>query len=308
MHWTLKNLGFLLLSLTLVSPASKENTVGDCLYDLSEIVGFPQSTCKPDPNYSYSTDPDYLNNFSELIVPLVFWGINQDDGSNDDFLTKSKVRESVDLLNSAFADIKICFKLQELKYVNDSEIYWTDYYKFNKYIRENDYSKPAALNVYIPYRFTNNNNSLRGGKWSKNQFSVNMLNYNTGILPHEVGHIFGLSHTHAGAKAVNCEHVTRNEEDPDYNARCSGDRVTDTNAIPSLYGKFHLIDTQCGYIGNLVDCKGTPYTILEQDVRNFMAYTQHSCRSLFTVGQGIRVREFIKNKRALKKLEFVSDK
>jgi hypothetical protein len=39
-----------------------------------------------------------------------------------------------------------------------------------------------------------------------------------------------------------------------------------------------------------------------------MAYTQHSCRSVFTVGQGIRVREFIKNKRALKKFEFVSDK
>ena len=64
-------------------------------------------------------------------MPLVFWRINQDDKSNDDFLTESKVRESVDPLNSAFADMKICFELQELKYVNDSEIYWTDYYKFN---------------------------------------------------------------------------------------------------------------------------------------------------------------------------------
>jgi len=57
-----------------------------------------------------------------------------------------------------------------------------------------------------------------------------MLNYNTGILPHEVGHILGLLHTHAGAKAVNCEQVTRNEDHPDYNAKCSGDRVRDTNA------------------------------------------------------------------------------
>jgi hypothetical protein len=217
MHWTLKSSGFFLLSLTLGSPASEENTDGDCLYNLDEIVGFSQTACKPDPNYSYSTDPDYLN----------------------DFLTESKVRKSVDLLNSAFADMKICFELHELKYVNDSEIYWTDYYKFNKYSRENDYSKPAALNVYIPYRFTNYNNNLRGGKWSANQFSVNMLNYNTGILPQEVGHILGLLHTHSGAKAVNCEQVTRNEDDPDYNARCFGDSVTDTNAIPSLYGKFN---------------------------------------------------------------------
>ena len=65
MHWTLKYLGFFLLSITLGTPASEENTDGDCLYDLSEIVGFPQTTCKPDPNYSYSTDSDYLNNFSE---------------------------------------------------------------------------------------------------------------------------------------------------------------------------------------------------------------------------------------------------
>ena len=182
-----------------------ENTVEEGLYNFSEIERGFQTICKSDPNYSYSTDPDYLNNFSDLIGPLVFCEINRDNGSNDYFLNESKVRELVDLLNSDFADIKVYFEFQQLNYVNDSEIYWTDYYKFSKYIHESDYFKPAALNVYTPYRFTNNSNSLRGGEWSATQFSVNMLNYKADILPHEVGHILGLLHTHSGAKAVNRE-------------------------------------------------------------------------------------------------------
>ena len=138
-----------------------------------------------------------------------------------------------------------------------------------------------------------------------NQLSVNMLNYNTGILPHEVGHIFGLSHTHSGSKARNCEHVTRDEDDPNYNANCSGDQVTDTNAMPVLYNKFHLINDDCEYIGKLTNCKGTPYQLTKLDISNFMGYTQHVCRSTFTTGQGIRVREFIKMQREKGRLDFV---
>jgi len=41
------------------------------------------------------------------------------------------------------------------------------------------------------------------------------------------------------------------------------------------------------------DCKGTPYQMNTVDIRNFMAYTHSSSKELFTVGQGIRMRESI---------------
>ena len=275
-----------------------------CIFNLNEIEEHTRK-CEPNPDYSYSTDPDYLNSFPEVIIPVVFWGINRTDGSNKAPLTKSKVEESLSLLNSAFEEMNICFELKELKFINDSEIYFTDYYKFNKHLKANYPVSSDVLNVYIPFRFTNNDNSLRGGKWSSNQLSVNMLNYNTGILPHEVGHILGLLHTHTGEKAVNCEHVTRDESDPNFNAKCTGDRVTDTNAMPKLYGRFHLINDDCEYEGELKNCEGEKYQLTELDVRNFMGYTQHACRSIFTVGQGVRVREFIRNKKKEGKLNFI---
>ena len=284
------------------NPAEEE--IGFCLFDANSIEP-NQYQCNPNPNFSYSTDPKDLQSFPELIIPVVFWGINRTDGSHDNALTNTKASEAVQLLNSAFEIMNICFELKDIKQIKDSEIYWTVYYKFNKHIKKNYRVTHKDLNIYVPYRFTNNNNNLRGGKWSPNQLSVNMLNYNTGILPHEVGHILGLLHTHTGATAVNCEHVTRDENNPDYNAKCAGDRVTDTNATPKLYGKFHLINDNCEYEGNLKNCKGEMYQLTELDVRNFMAYTQHSCRSVFTIGQGIRVREFIRNSKEKGMMNFV---
>ncbi|MFD0932356.1 M43 family zinc metalloprotease [Psychroflexus salinarum] len=278
-----------------------------CIYN-SLAIESNWNQCTPDPSFSYSTDPEYLGSFSEIVIPVVFWGINQTDNSNKDPLTQSKVEESLKLLNSTFEEMNICFELQKLKFINNSEIFWTDYYKFNRYVKNNYTASADVLNIYVPFKFTNFENNLRGGKWSPNQMSVNMLNYNTGILPHEVGHTLGLLHTHTGAKAVNCEHITRDENDPDYNAKCTGDRVTDTNAMPDLYGKFHLIDDDCEYNGDIKNCKGLPYKLTEMDVRNFMGYTKHSCRSIFTTGQGVRVREFIKNSKESGKMSFINTK
>lgn len=41
------------------------------------------------------------------------------------------------------------------------------------------------------------------------------------------------------------------------------------------------------------DCGGTPYQVLEADVRNYMSYFHLSCQNLFSMGQRIRAREAI---------------
>lgn len=273
-----------------------------CIHEKQDIK---IQNCRPQEGFTFSTDPNYLATFNELTVPVVFWGINRDDGSSENALTEDKISESLNLLNSAFKQMKIKFILDEFKMINSSEIYWTDYYSFSKYLKNNGLLSENALNIYVPYRFTNFDNNLRGGKWSWNQLGVNMLNYNTGILPHEVGHIFGLNHMHNGFKAVNCERVTRDKNDPEYNAHCAGDLVTDTNAMPNMYNRFHLINDNCEYTGKLKNCKGEFYHITEDDIRNFMGYTQHDCRSKFTIGQGVRAREYIKKYSAQNKYQYV---
>lgn len=252
--------------------------------------------CTPNKNYSYAIDPDILAEYPEIIIRVNFWGINKDNGESKNPLTEKKVMEALGLLNSAYADMNICFELSKFEHINNSTAYWGSTKDFSKFLRDykDDYVKNDALNIFVPYRFTNFDNNLRGVNFGYNKLAVNMLNYNTGILPHEVGHSFRLRHTHQGFKSKRCEKVTRDPDNPEFNAKCAGDYVVDTNAVPSMYGsEGNNITDDCKYTGNAKDCDGTPYNITEDDVRNFMAYTKQSCRSRFTVGQGIRVRETI---------------
>jgi hypothetical protein len=164
-----------------------------CIYENEYI-----QNCTPNADFSYSTDPKILANYDNLLVPVVFWGINKDDGTSESQFTLAKAEESIALLNTAFKDMNLRFEIKSFNTINGTDVYWTDYSKFNRYMRNNKLGDEDALNIYVPFRFTNFEDNLRGGKWSWNQLSVNHLNYNTGILPHEVGHIFGLNHMHSG--------------------------------------------------------------------------------------------------------------
>ena len=99
----LKTSFFSYLSLVFFVFIPHNETVDDkyCIYEIAS-----KPNCSPNPNYSYSTEPEVLKSFSELVVPVAFWGINQDDGSHDNPLTKEKIKESIDLLNHAFKAIK----------------------------------------------------------------------------------------------------------------------------------------------------------------------------------------------------------
>lgn len=255
-----------------------------------------QRRCTPSKSYSYSIDPEVLAEYPEIVIRINFWGINKNNGESENPLTEEKVMEALGLLNSAYASMNICFELNEFEHINNSTAYWGSTKDFSQFLRDykDEYVKDDALNIFVPYRFTNFDDGLRGVNFGYNKLAVNMLNYNTGILPHEVGHSFRLIHTHQRFKSERCEKVTRDPDDPEFNAKCAGDYVVDTNAVPSMYGsEGNNITDDCKYTGNAKDCDGTAYNITEDDVRNFMAYTKQSCRSRFTVGQGIRVRETI---------------
>src|SRR5690606_17284042 len=124
-----------------------------------------------------------------------------------------------------------------------------------------------------------------------------------------------LMHTHGNfnrpAKGVciisttNCEHVTRDPNDPNYNADTAGDKVYDTAADPGLFANpdpngdyancYNFDASTCSYIGSQVDCQGTPYAIDSTVANNIMSYGSDACKTLFTPGQGERIHYSIDN-------------
>lgn len=92
---------------------------------------------------------------------------------------------------------------------------------------------------------------------------------NGSTLPHEIGHYFGLMHTHEtfyGAELVDGSNCT-----------FAGDMICDTPADPTL-GNTNVSPT-CVYTGTVVDGNMMPYM---PDVTNIMSYARKECRFYFS--------------------------
>jgi len=94
---------------------------------------------------------------------------------------------------------------------------------------------------------------------------------NGAVLAHEIGHFFGLFHTHETFQGR--ELVDRS------NCEEAGDLICDTPADPNL-GNTGV--NGCTYEGNFVDSNGDKYT---PDPANIMSYSPARCQTRFTPGQ-----------------------
>ena len=97
-------------------------------------------------------------------------------------------------------------------------------------------------------------------------------------LIHEMGHFFGLLHTHETANGK--------ELVDESNCSTAGDQLCDTKASPNLSG---LVDDNCEYHGRLMDANDDYYL---PSVSNHMSYSASICRCKFTPGQYQRMVEF----------------
>ncbi len=101
------------------------------------------------------------------------------------------------------------------------------------------------------------------------------------LLAHELGHFYGLYHTHETSfgeelvSKVNCE--------------VAGDFLCDTPADPRL-NNTNVVN--CRYFGQQVDAEGDAY---RPDTKNIMSYAPQGCRSIFSWQQLFRMREIHKN-------------
>lgn len=109
------------------------------------------------------------------------------------------------------------------------------------------------------------------------------------VISHEMGHVLFLWHTHHGT--VN-EGGNDTSQCPELvsgtNGSTCGDYVADTPADPHL--QFNVNHPACTWTSSGTDANGASYN---PDERIIMSYTNPSCMTLFTAGQGQRIRNSI---------------
>jgi len=301
------------------------------------ICGTPDDfTPDPENVYSKSIDVNYLATFEPVVLNVFFWGINDDNGESTNKLTEQKALKAIATLNMKFNAYNIFFKYTGFDYINSTRFYII--HRFNEdsegpnesslsdftiFLAQNpEYMKSDALNYHIPRSTIG---FAGAGYKSQLRTVVNSFSFNDPngrVVNHELGHVFNLDHTFLGWENENfCEHVTRDPEDPNFNADDKGDKVVDTAAMPDFLNErcreldmpvnevcpvelryFYLNEGDCTYFNpNGFDCSDppAPYQISTEDVRNLMAYTLGSCGFDLTTGQGVRMREYINDQPSL---------
>ncbi len=261
----------------------------------------------PDPAgvYSHSIDPAYLVTDCEpIVLNIYFWGINYPNGTNDFPNRANDVLTAVANLNILYNQFNIFFKYRGFEEIdspalpNDPNGYYilespSQFYGLTAWAEANGHKKADAFNVYA-YGWGTGFGGISPG-YSVTTSGLGSAGLTKVTMTHEIGHNLNLIHTRS-SKGINGERVTRDVNDPDYNADEKGDEVVDTAANPGFWvnGTYPYINN-CTYNndGTQVDYDGDYYIPTPQDIINVLsdAYDCMHAYSPLTIGQGIRARE-----------------
>lgn len=240
-----------------------------------------------------------------------FWAVMNDEGTEGVRIYYDMALKYVKQLNEAYKEHQICFVLngngvlKSTAHMHGQNHSWLA----SEGKIKNAYADDA-INIYVAKTIILVNGGSADGvtTYLDNAIAIKEENlwWMDTTLVHEMGHVLNLIHTHGDtndppngsmANDPNCEHVTRDPNDPNYNALTAGDMVYDTAADPGLYGSpgnFYNVDSNCKHIKHQTDCQGTPYSLDSSVLDNIMSYGPR-CLRLFTQGQAERMHQSIDN-------------
>lgn len=266
-------------------------------------------------NQINSLSPFFSTPVGYQLTPKKFriqiWNVRSTDGSTGVWVPYHEAVEYIKNLNNYYKDYNICFVLTGIGVLHDDAVLnhaWhsdlKDSGKLNNAYLDN------AINVYmaptvtpIPYV---------GGvtNYYENAIAISQpYMSDKALLAHEVAHALGIMHTIGSLNDIpnspngmgsrsDCEHVTRDPNDPNYNADSAGDYVRDTAADPGLRGnsthQYHNT-ANCNYFGSEINCDGTSYQVDSDLISNIMSYGGSQCKIGLSLGQAERIHYGIDN-------------
>lgn len=189
--------------------------------------------------------------------------------------SKQAVLKALERVNEFYNDANIQFELcTSINYIDNSDYLTVKKSSYIQIVRT--YNLDNTINIYIAPEITVSNKRLCGfatfpnpnNHTDKAVFLAKTCVVNGSTFSHELGHFFGLLHTHEDHYGK--EKVART------NCTKAGDYFCDTPADPRLS---HDNTFNCTYIGTDRDVNGDKYN---PDVSNLMSYAPKNCRNTFS--------------------------
>ena len=233
---------------------------------------------------SYETSDDIFDVPSDavlqqpVIMSITAHIVRRSNGSGG--IREEVVLREVERLSQAFSSANMAFEVCTFNYINDSKFY--NLTKFDE-ARLITYDIENTINIYFVNQISSENEGRICGytyyptKHLDNVFMANACVPQGTTLIHELGHFFGLYHTHEvqfGSELVSGA-----------NCAAAGDLICDTPADPGLSAS--LISDACEFTGFVTDVFNTAYT---PPVRNYMSYSRQRCRDAFSSEQLYKMR------------------
>ena len=225
---------------------------------------------------NYDASRIYLG--TTFFVPVQIHIIRTSSGTGG--ISSADALAAFDRLNEYYIDASIHFyQCSAINYI-DNSIYY-DYTKSQKTALDSAYAVSNVVNIYVANTVSNSSGYIcghaefPGGLDFVMQSTSCMKNGST--LAHEMGHYFSLFHTH--------ETAFGNEAVNGFDCVFQGDEICDTPADPQLTSS-NFSNAGCNYYGTVGDENGAQYDPM---VNNLMSYASKECRTVFTLGQTVRI-------------------
>jgi len=227
-------------------------------------------------------------------IPLFYHIVRQSDGTGGAHLTA--LDDALVALNHQFDTVGFkFFRCEEPNYIDDG-LYFAQVVQNSSEAGAlvADNIRGGVINLFFVPALLDDNGAdticgfarfpWQGGNYI---FLENDCAANGSSLTHQLGHYFGLYHTHHSSATIASEHVTRVETDTCFNCAFTGDLFCDTQADPGLNST--NVDASCTYNGVVKDsCSdASPVQVFDYTpgVTNFMSFARKDCRSAFSAGQ-----------------------
>jgi len=245
---------------------------------------FSSATNEQKEEWLKSSNPQNIKFFDEsrksqsINIPIHAYIIRKSNGKGGS--TENEMMRGLDLLNEDFSSTPYQFYYHDIEYI-DSDQFFVISSVTESNTLYNIYNNPNALNMYVAGYLLEGFNGFARLPWSPNSNAFFFTHHaiNTVIYAHEVGHYFGLLHTHTSTQGAELVNGT--------NCSTAGDFVCDTPADPLI--TVVNVDSMCVYTGTATDFNGDLYV---PEPRNIMSYARMECRDLFTAEQIQRMNYF----------------